>query len=441
MYLAKFFHRPPGDDDRELLFIPDGDPIIIGIHMDRNSQPESDQFMREDFSDIGIAVAAFRRHASELVAAGYRETAHTRYTLRTLLPDPKAKPEWQKGLDDLMLAALSAPLDEQAKHLAALENTPAAREPLYLWLAAHHSYAAADDDERTIRFAKQARDTLTSREAGKTPHYAWSIGPSDLEGRILDVLSWTHQRAGRPAAALEAIEEAYKIAPSQDRGAQRATLLCDHYPDRREEAFDAAFRWSTDGGYEAITALPAYAEYVERRKNKAKSDKGWRWKVKKPASKQDVAEAERQLGAKLPGDYRAFLTTYGETELLVRLPDDSGELRFYKPSELATQRDNLFTFITRTDKNHEKVSAYFREDYGVSVRDLVPVAEPAQASRCVVIHLEKGDRFGWCFHWDHDGAWELEHPSPNFDTALKALTDGIERRDTAMLSFLGVYFD
>ena len=220
MYLAKFFHRPPGDDDRELLFIPDGDPIIIGIHMDRNSQPESDQFMREDFSDIGIAVAAFRRHASELVAAGYMETAHTRYTLRTLLPDPKAKPEWQKGLDDLMLAALSAPLEEQAKHLAALENTPAAREPLYLWLAAHHSYAAADNDERTIRFAKQARDTLTSRKAGKTPHYAWSIAPSDLEGRILDVLSWTHQRAGRPAAALEAVEEAYKIAPSS--GPQRS---------------------------------------------------------------------------------------------------------------------------------------------------------------------------------------------------------------------------
>ena len=163
--------------------------------------------------------------------------------------------------------------------------------------------------------------------------------------------------------------------------------------------------------------------------------------MKKPASKQDVDEAERQLGAKLPGDYREFLTTYGETELLVRLPDDSGELRFYKPLELATQRDNLFKFITRTEKNHEKVSAYFREEYGVSLRDLVPVAEPAQASRCVVIHLEKGERFGWCFQWDHDGAWELEHPSPNFDAALKALTDGIEQRDTAMLSFLGIDLD
>jgi hypothetical protein len=28
MYLAKFFHRLPGDDDRELLLIPGGEPMI-----------------------------------------------------------------------------------------------------------------------------------------------------------------------------------------------------------------------------------------------------------------------------------------------------------------------------------------------------------------------------------------------------------------------------
>ena len=31
MHLAKFFHRPPGDDDRELLLIPGSDPMVIGI--------------------------------------------------------------------------------------------------------------------------------------------------------------------------------------------------------------------------------------------------------------------------------------------------------------------------------------------------------------------------------------------------------------------------
>jgi hypothetical protein len=440
MYLAKFFHRPPGDDDRELLLIP-GSAMVIGIYMVELHEPQRDDFLNEEFSDIGEAVAAFRRHTADLAAAGYMETSHTKYTLRKLLPDPKPKPDWQKGLDELMLAALSAPLVEQERQLAALQDTPAAHEPLYLWLAAHRCFAAGGDHERTIRFAEQARDTLASRKAAKAPHYAWSIAPSELEGRIFDVLSWAQQRADNPAGALHAAEEAYRIAPSQDRGAQRAIILCHHFPDRQEEAFDAAYQWSEFGGYEEITALPAYAEYVARRRRKPKTDKGWRWKAKQPASEKDVQQAEAQLGTKLPADYRKFLTTFGSTELGVRLPEHSAELRFYKPSELATQRDNLFKFIIRTEKNPEKASAYFRKEYGVSLRDLVPVAEPANQSRCVVIHLGQGDRYGWCFQWDHDGAWELEHPAPGFDAALKAVTDGFQRRDTATLSFLGIYID
>lgn len=33
MYLAKFFHRAPGDDDRELMLVPGSDPMVIGVHM------------------------------------------------------------------------------------------------------------------------------------------------------------------------------------------------------------------------------------------------------------------------------------------------------------------------------------------------------------------------------------------------------------------------
>ena len=154
-----------------------------------------------------------------------------------------------------------------------------------------------------------------------------------------------------------------------------------------------------------------------------------------------MRQAESELDAKLPKDYRKFLATFGETELLVRLPEHSGELYFYRPSELATQRNNLFNFISLTEKDPEKVDAYFREEYGVAARDLVPVAEPTQHSRCVLIHLGTGDRHGWCFHWDHDGAWELEQATPNFGAALKALTQGIEQRDTAIFRFLGIYID
>lgn len=439
MYLARFFHRPPGDDDRELLLIPGPDPMVIGIYMDEKRDAQRDDFLREEFSDIGTAVAAFNRHASELATAGYMETAHTRYALRNLLPDPQPKPDWQKGLDELMLAALSTPLEEQARHLAALRGTPAEHEPLYLWLAAHHGYAADEDNARTIALAEQGRDTIAARRAAKKPHYAWSIAESDLEARTLEVLSWAHLRANDPQAALQAIEAADKIAPNPDRRVQHATILCEHFPGRQEDAFDAAYRWHQHGGYEEITALPAYADYAARRKKKPKSDKGWRWKARRPASEDDVRRAEAELGAKLPADYRKFLATYGETELCVRLPEHSGELSFYRPSELATQRKNLFDFITGGDP--EEVDAYFLEEYGVAARDLVPVAEPVLQSRCVVINVGQGERFGWCFHWDHDGAWELEDAAPSFDAALKALTDGIERRDAAMLGFLGIYID
>ena len=84
MYLAKFFHRPPGDDDRELLLIQGGDPMIIGFRMRGSVEIQTEDFLRERFSEIGNAVAAYRRHAAELVAAGYMETTHTRHTRRNL---------------------------------------------------------------------------------------------------------------------------------------------------------------------------------------------------------------------------------------------------------------------------------------------------------------------------------------------------------------------
>ena len=56
MYLAKFFHRAPGDDDKELLFIPGDEPIVMGIHMHGDDKIGEDEFFREEFSDIRAAV-------------------------------------------------------------------------------------------------------------------------------------------------------------------------------------------------------------------------------------------------------------------------------------------------------------------------------------------------------------------------------------------------
>ena len=188
-------------------------------------------------------------------------------------------------------------------------------------------------------------------------------------------------------------------------------------------------------------AHPDYPAYEARRKNPSASDKGFCCSEKTPASESDVRKAEAALGTKLPDGNRKFLLTYGETELWVRLPDDSVELCFYPVSDLVTQRDKVFNFIRRIERDHDKVAAYFRKEYGVSLRHLLPVAQPSQQSHCLLLHLEPGERYGWCYPWDHDSAWELAEARPSFDAAVKALTDGIAQRDAGQLRFLGIYRD
>jgi hypothetical protein len=255
-----------------------------------------------------------------------------------------------------------------------------------------------------------------------------------LEGRILELLSDVYLEADNPDAALKTIEHLCKTAPNHARILKRAELLCGFFPERREEAFDDAYQWSRFGGYEDIMAFPGYEAYAAQRKA-GTSAKGWRWKPGTPASEADVSKAEQALGVRLPDDYRKFLLTRGETELLVRLPESSSELRFYAPDELATQLRNVLDFIAHSEDELEEACAYFRKEYGVSLKHLVPVAEPSQLSRCLLLHVEPHERYGQCFQWDHDGAWELEQRQPSFDVALKALTDGIAQRDATQLAF------
>src|SRR5712672_4453998 len=129
MYLAKFFHRAPGNDDRELLLIFDSScgegHALMGFIMDGRSEP----YRRHDFATPHEAVAAFRRAANDLREGGYVETADTKYTLRTLAPDPTVKPAWQQGLDELLLSAIIEDAATQTALIGKLAATPAAPEP------------------------------------------------------------------------------------------------------------------------------------------------------------------------------------------------------------------------------------------------------------------------------------------------------------------------
>ena len=57
----------------------------------------------------------------------------------------------------------------------------------------------------------------------------------------------------------------------------------------------------------------------------------------------------------------------------------------------------------------------------------------------VEVAVGKGERFGWCFRWNHNDARELQGAQPSFEKVLAALTSGIERRDPTVLRFFGIH--
>jgi SMI1 / KNR4 family (SUKH-1) len=439
MYLAKFFHRLPGNDDRELLLMPEspcggGDrPVVMGIVL---SDPDRN-FMHKEYPNMADANRAFRAAVQELRRDGYVETAHTDYTLRNLLPDPAAKPDWQRALDELLLVLFAEDRAAQTRLIKQLDGTRAAEEPLYLWIATYHAAAARSvGTARLLDQAEQALNIFSAHKLAGAPIYTWSLPPYYLEAYINDLLCELHLAREDTQSGLAAARRACDISANQYRGGRVAWILCEHFPEHRDEAFDQAYRHGEFGGYEAVTAHPAYADYLRRRKQRGKSDTAWRWSTQKtPASETELRQLELTLGVALPADYREFLATRGRTELLVRLVDDSRELRFFAPSVLIEQRDNFFNYVSRVAGTAKR----FHTEYGISLRDLVPVAEPTDVSSRLLIHLGKGEKFGRCYLWSHEDLGALQVEQPSFKQALGALTQGIERRDRGTLTFLDIY--
>jgi len=443
MYLAKFFHRPPGNDDRELLLMPespcgDGDrPIVMGIVL---SNPDHN-FIHREYRSMADAHRAFRAAARELRRDGYVETTHTDYKLRSLLPDPAAKPDWQRALDELLLALFAEDGNTQARLIKELDRTRAAEEPLYLWIAAYHAAAARSlGTARLLDQAEQALNILAAHKLAGVPVYTWSLPPYYLEAYINDLLCELHLAREDTLAGLAAARRACDTSSNQYRGGRVAWLLCEHFPEHREEAFDQAYRHGEFGGYNAVIAHPAYADYLRRRKQRSKSDKAWRWSTQRaPACETELRQLELVLGVAFPPDYRDFLAARGRTELLIRLVDDSRELRFFAPSALIEQRDNFFNYVSRVAS--DPTGKRFQAGYGVSLRDLVPVAQPTDVSSRLLIHLGKGDKFGWCYLWSHENVRALQAEQPSFKQAITAITQGIERRDRDALTFLDIYVE
>jgi hypothetical protein len=394
-------------------------------------------FIHKEYPNMADANRAFRAAVRELRRDGYVETAHTDYTLRNLLPDPTAKPDWQRALDELLLVLFAEDREAQTRLIKQLDGTRAAEEPLYLWIATYHAAAARlVGTARLLDQAEQALNIFAAHKLAGAPIYTWSLPPYYLEAYINDLLCELHLAREDTLAGLAAARRACDISANPYRGGRVAWILCEHFPEHRDEAFDQAYRHGEFGGYDAVTAHPAYADYLRRRKQWSKSDKTWRWSTQKaPASETELRQLELTLGVALPPDYRDFLAARGRTELLVRLIDDARELRFFAPSVLIEQRDNFFNYVSRV----AGIAKRFHTKHGVSLRDLVPVAEPVDASGRLLIHLGKGEKFGRCYLWSHEDLGALEAEQPSFQQTLATLTQGIERRDRGTLTFLDIY--
>lgn len=433
----KYFHRPGEVLDRRINLILDAvcdpTPTVMGSTVGG----DNDTILRHDCGSPTEALTTYRHIVNAWAGEDFAEIVPLNYWQWTLPPEPQLKPDWQRALDDLALDVLVTNATPCGEAVSSLAATAAAAEPLYLWLAGIERLEAAGDAPGALAFAGRAREEYAKRRSSKAPFYGWSIWWPELEGMIYDLMGNVYLAGERPREAIMAFERAYKVAANPYRGGLLAELLCEHCPKRREEAFDQAYRYAQFGGYQRIVAMPDYAAYAARRK-KANGGKGWRWATMRlPTSAADLRDAEQRLGAALPKDYEKFLKA-GRAELLVRIDEASADLRFYRAAELAARRDNHIAFLTRTGEDAE---GFLLKEYGVSLRHLVPVAEIVNESRNILVHIRAGDRFGWCYCWDHDDSFVLEAPYPSFDEALKAITAGIEARNSAMLGFFGVSID
>jgi hypothetical protein len=432
MYFAKFFHKPPGDDDRLLgLTVEAG--MLRGDYLKEVDDSESEEFLSRDFQKIGEGVRAFRQEAEKLREAGYTETHHTDSDEYHSKRDFTPKPEWQCAIDEAAMAAFADPLDVQAARLAALAGTPAADEPMILWLAALHASASEQPD--ALEKAKRARDALRQRESDAAPHYTWTLSSRDLKGAIYDLLTDCYLAADPPdpSAAVEAITIAHETDPDEDRWILRALIICEYLPEREEDAFDSIQPWAHLDRYEEITSLPSYAAYAAKRAEDAAAGRGtWRWSGGRPTDDAAIEAAEGALGVTLPEDYRGFLRERGPCELFARLPTATLTLGFLAADQLRLKREEFIEFVTLTE-SEASAAGYYHERYGLSLHHLVPIAEPSGTFNLLLLHTEPGDKYGHCYVWNHEDVFDPYDEQPSFKTMMEMLLAGIERVDETAL--------
>src|SRR5262249_32594465 len=138
-----------------------------------------------------------------------------------------------------------------------------------------------------------------------------------------------YSQLGDKYKAFAAILAANDLATNTYRAERLAAMQCYDFPQYREDAFDTAYRYSRYG-FDEVIDHPDYAAYAARRDAEIASGQPvLRWHAMcGPSSAEEITIAERDIGFKLPNDYRDFLLRRGKSRLDLRRGDDGTTLTF-----------------------------------------------------------------------------------------------------------------
>lgn len=448
MQFRKYFFRSSDSDSREIFFAEDS-LVVLGRNIEPmfeggfdNFKLDDFEFYRQDFEAYGDAARAFRTQCGKLIKGGYYETADT-FAADSLAAGLLPKPYWQKALDEAVLIWADNHADEQLKAaLAALPQMPPEGEPLALFLRAYQAKRTKSPD--WIERARAARAAADARVKASEDTYTWSIPQTDIRAEIMTLAGEADLQKGDGAAALRALTLSLDLRPNHHAAYLWAWTIINYFPQRQEDAFDRIYPYLTSGYLPAaampeIVDRPAFKQYEARRRQLQKTGTYvHRWSEGgPPASVEAITAVERELDCTFPDDYRTFLREHGECDLIVQGPDDTYSLHVVAPEMLRESRDNILRFITMTE-SIDIAEAAFQSEYGVSLKKLVPVAAPTAASNCVYLHTGQGPKYGYCFTWNHDGAFELTYEHPSFAAYMDALMKGIDAKDPVALDLFNI---
>ncbi|MFO1162866.1 MAG: SMI1/KNR4 family protein [Reyranellaceae bacterium] len=432
IYLVRYLINPTTRGRRQHLLLEDSN-WVLGQQLP-DGDGESNRYFEQTFERADAAVLAFERLLEQSIADGYLLTDVTDRFASESPDDANPKPAWQHAIDRYYLAMLHGDYD------IALPDEPLARaEPIWMHLDAIRAWRF--DKARAaeaLPFALAARAELQRRKAEKRGYYTWSLPWVEEDAGLDDLLFGIYSQLGDKDNAFAAIRAASDLATNTYRSERLAAMQCYAFPQYREDAFDTAHRYA-QYGYGDVIAHPDYAAYAARREAEIASGQPiLRWRAMcDPSSPEAIAAAERDIGARLPDDYRDFLLRRGKSRLDLSRGDDLTTLTFAAAPDISIWGSVFRDWLDTMSDKDEGYSKDWARELGVDRSKLWSIATPWDNSRCLVMSLAGDETHGRCYLWDHDDAYLLVPIGDSFAEALATIESGFVSGDKRVGTILG----